>query len=90
MVKIVENEINELDEELAAARVAFAETILAADNCDDLLLSLNHLFLAEVNKTMSTYKSGKKSAAKREKHTADEIFTIMMCAAYRSQEKRNR
>lgn len=82
--------MTKFDNELAQARVAFAETILASDNCDDLLLSLNHLFLAEVNKTMDTYKSGKKSAAKREKHTADEIFTIMMCAAYRAQEKRNR
>lgn len=82
--------MTELDKELAEARVAFADTMLAADNFEDLLLSLNLLFLAEVNKTMSTYNSGKKSAAKREKHTADEIFTIMMCAAYRSQEKRNR
>lgn len=85
----MEHETGELDKKLAEARVAFAETMLASDNFDDLLLSLNHLFLAEVDKTMSTYKSGKKSAARREKHTADEIFTIMMCAAYRAQEKRN-
>lgn len=75
------------EHELAAARVTFAEAITKADNSNEILIALNRLFLAEVEKTLTVYASGKKSEAKRMKHTTDEIFTIMMCAAYRSQNK---
>ena len=87
MVKISDKKATDPDQELAAARVDFAEALLAADNSTELLLALNGLFIAQVARTMEARKSGKKSEARRRKNTADEIFTIMMCALYRAQDE---
>ena len=78
------------ERELAGARVAFAESIVSADNSAEILMALNNLFRLEVEKTMHVHESGKKSQARRLKHTTDEIFTIMMCAMYLAQEKFDR
>jgi hypothetical protein len=87
VVKIRKPE-TDTDHELAQARVKFAEAMLAADNTSELLLTLNDLFVAQVTHTLDARVSGKKSEARRRKQAADEIFTIMMCAAYRAQSER--
>ena len=87
VVKISDQELTHTEHELATARVKLAEAVLAADNADELLLALNGLFLAQVTRTLEINKSGKKSEARRRKQVADEFFTIIMCAAYRAQEK---
>lgn len=88
MVKISDQETS-TDDKLAQARVEFADAILAADNTEELLLTLNDLFVAQVLHTLDARKSGKKSEARRRKQATDEIFTIMMCAVYRAQAERD-
>lgn len=88
MVKIRKPE-TDTEHELAQARVEFADAILAADNSEELLLTLNDLFVAQVAHTLDARISGKKSEARRRKQATDEIFTIMMCAMYRAQAERD-
>lgn len=80
------DDLDSIDRELAHARVELAEAILDSENSEQIIYALNELVLAQLELVKVKKKSGKKSA-KLWKHSADEIFTILMCAVYRAQER---
>lgn len=87
-------EIGVTEDELAKARFKVASAILDADNAGEIVSAMNTLTMMYVKEAQHQHKRGKKSKkakqkAKRLKHTADEFYTIVMCAIYNKQDQSN-
>lgn len=81
------------EDELAKARYKVASAILDADNAGEIVSSMNTLTMMYVKEAQHQHKRGKKSKkakkkAKQLKHTADEFYTIVMCAIYNKQDQK--
>ncbi len=75
------------EEELAVARHGLAMEILNAPNAGDILQALNRLTITQVQRAKHKQKKGKKAEAKQWKRSADELYTVMMCAVYTKQDQ---
>lgn len=74
----------ELENRLASARLAVAQQIVHAENAPYLMDSLNKLCMTYigVSEELDTGNKASKQKAKNLRKTADEIFTVLMCAMY--------
>lgn len=85
------------EQEIADARVRLAHSILESDNAGDILTAMNKLTMIYAKKAQSVQKAekgkskgkGKSKQWKRWKHTADEFYTVTMCAVYTKQDQIN-
>lgn len=84
---INENPISEQD--LANARLGLALAILDSENGQQIVASLHKLTMMYVKQAEHHHKNKKNKKAKMLKHTADEFFTITMCAVYQKQDQRD-
>ncbi len=90
MKKKKENKYSEVtQDELAAARSTLAHTMLDSENADKLVGALHKLTMMYVNQAQYHHKNKNKRKAKMWKHTADELFTVTMCAVYTKQDQMN-
>lgn len=77
------------DQELADARLMLALEILDSENAHDILDAMHNLVMTQSARSFYHYKKGGKKNKKQAqtwKHSADEIFTIVMCAVYQNQD----
>jgi hypothetical protein len=77
------------DQELADARLMVALEILDTDNASDIIDAMHHLVMLQSARSFYHYKKGGKGSKKQAekwKHSADEMFTIVMCAIYQHQD----
>lgn len=77
------------DQELADARLMLALEILEAPNAKDIVSAIQHLMIAQSVRSAEEKRKGRKKVAKRWKHSAEELFIVMMCAVYQNEERRN-
>ena len=75
------------EDELATARVRLAETILEAENGEQIVTNLHKLTMLYASQAGYYHKNKNKKKAKQWKRVADEMFTITMCAVYRKQDR---
>lgn len=76
-------------DELAQARLTLAYTMLDSENADKLIGALHKLTMLYVSQAQYHNKNKNKRKAKMWKHTADELFTVTMCAVYTKQDQMN-
>lgn len=90
MKKKKQNRYQEVSQdELAQARATLAHTMLDSENADQLIGALHKLTMMYVTQAQYHHKSKNKRKAKMWKHTADELFTVTMCAVYTKQDQMN-
>ena len=81
------------EQDLADARLRLANSILESNNAGEILTAMNKLTMTYAKKAQGERdkkgKKVKKSKAKRWKHTADEFYTVTMCAIYTKQDQSN-
>lgn len=75
------------EDELAVARHTLAMEILNAPNAGDILHAMNRLTMTQAKRAKHKHKKGKKAEAKQWKRSADELYTVMMCAVYTKQDQ---
>lgn len=79
------------DQELADARLMVALEILESENAKNILDAMHHLAILQSTKAIHLRKKGgkkNKNAAYRWLHSGDELFTVVMCAIYQSEDAR--
>lgn len=77
------------DQELADARLMLALEILDAPNAADIVSAIQHLMIAQAVRAAQERKKGNKRRAKQWKRASDELFTVMMCAVYQNEDRKN-
>ena len=75
-------------QDFADARFAVAQEILGSENAGRILQAMNDLTLLYATEADHKRKKGKKAESRRLKHTADEFYTVMMCAIYTRQDQK--
>lgn len=87
------------EDEVARARYRLASEILEADNAGEILGAMNTLTMLYVKRAETEHKRKPKSKkkrtksqqkAKRLKYTADEFYTVLMCAVYNKQDQKGK
>lgn len=91
-----EPRITVTEHDIALARHALAMQILEADNAGDILQAMNRLTMTHAKRASDLHKTAKKKKSKKEKAkakawkmTADEFYTVTMCAVYTKQDQSN-
>lgn len=73
------------EQELADARLMVALEILDSDNAKEILDAMHHLVMTQAARGMYHIRKGSKKHKRQAewwKHSADEFFTVVMCAVY--------
>jgi hypothetical protein len=77
------------DQELADARLMLALEILDSENAPDIIDAMHSLVMLHSARALYSHKKGNKKGkrqAQKWKHSADEFFTVVMCAIYQNQD----
>lgn len=75
------------EDELALARYKLAMEILNAPNAGEILHAMNRLTMTQAKRAKHKHKKGKKKEAREWKRSADELYTVLMCAVYTKQDQ---
>ena len=86
------------EEQVAEARLRLASVIIETENAGEILTAMNTLVTLYAKQAQHQAERKQKSKKKRAKarrkakmlkHTADEFYTVLMCAVYNKQDQIN-